>query len=115
MSQLALFLSLLMTEQQVFQFANILCSDFVPECFLLRKQGEAQTMAQAFREQFEADKQVLPYCDNFSEFYAQCWRSLTANRVHPELTAALIELTVQDRQVRIVGRRQRSRTLTEGC
>lgn len=97
MSQLVLFLTVLLTEQQVYHLVNVLYADVIPECFSLRKQEEVQAMALAFREQFEADKMVLPYCDNFTEFYAQCWRSLTANRLNPELTLALMEYTFHDR------------------
>jgi hypothetical protein len=41
----------------------------------------------------------MPYCENFIECYVQAWRSLTANMTSPDVALAIIEYTIQDKQV----------------
>jgi len=58
-----------------------------------------QGLAATFKKEFESDRMVLPFCNNLSEFYAQAWRSLTANNTTPDVTLAVIEFVLQDKQV----------------
>jgi hypothetical protein len=56
-----------------------------------------QSLTVAFKKEFENDKQVMPYCENFTESYAQIWRSFTANMASPDVTLAVIEYAIQDK------------------
>lgn len=88
-----------LTEQQTYHFITRLYRDFVPECFWLKREEEIQGLTAAFKTEFENDRMVLPFCNSLNEFYAQAWRSLTAGKVVPDVTLAVLEFVVQDKQV----------------
>lgn len=66
MAPLAIFMSMLLTEQQTYHMLTRLYRDFLPECFMLRREEEIEGLAATFKKEFENDRMVLPFCSNFN-------------------------------------------------